>query len=207
MVQNLVDKLSLKRVLKYLKLNLKKNGNNYFTTHKNRRSGIYKRFNALTGANGHIGCSKSHIQILKEAATQNYEYVCILEDDVSFLNPQETKDKLNKIMKKNINWDVIILGGNNNKPYQKINEDCIKVNNCQTTTGYIVKQSYYDTLIDHWTNGLNNLIKTRNSPKYALDITWKDLQKRDNFLLIIPIDVIQRPDYSDIEKRNVNYKF
>ena len=148
----------------------------------------------------------SHLEVLKLAKKKDWDYITVFEDDVEFLNPNETLKKINNIFNSNIKWNVIILGGNNSLPYKKINDDCIQVFNCQTTTAYIVKKEYYDKLIDHWTEGLNNLIRTNDSPKYALDITWKQLQNIDTFLLVIPINVVQRESYSDIENRNVNYK-
>jgi hypothetical protein len=40
---------------------------------------------------------------------------------------------------------------------------------------------------------------------YAIDKYWFNLQKVDNWFLIIPLTVTQREDYSDIEKRPTNY--
>mgnify|MGYP003388944313 CR=1 FL=1 len=164
------------------------------------------RLDAIKDNVGAIGCTKSHLKILKEARKNNYPYITIFEDDVEFLNPNETNQKLNNIINSNIEWDVILLGGNNYEPYHRINEDCIRVENCQTTTSYIVKKDYYDTLISHWEEGLQKLIETKDEPKYALDQYWKLLQKKDNFLLIIPLNVIQRDGYSDIVKQDVSYK-
>ena len=163
------------------------------------------RFNAIENEKGAIGCGLSHIEVLKKAKGNDWDYTIIFEDDVKFLKPEETLHKLNKIINSNINWNVIILGGNNFKPYEIINEDCIKVNNCQTTTSYIIKKDYLNTLINHWTEGLHKLIETNDNNKYCIDQYWKLLQKKDNFLLITPVEVVQREDYSDIEKTNVNY--
>ena len=55
-------------------------------------------------------------------------------------------DKLKKILYSNLKWDVLLLGGNNWPPYQRINEDCIQVSNCTMTHAYIVKKNYYDNL-------------------------------------------------------------
>jgi len=165
-----------------------------------------KRFNAIKDDIGSVGCSKSHLKCLEIAKDNNWDYVAIFEDDVTFLKPEETLLKLNNILKSKIDWDVILLGGNNSKPYTRINDDCIRVKNCQCCTSYIVKKSYYNKLIDHWKDGLQKLIKTKNSSKYTIDQYWKILQKQDIFLLITPLNVIQREDYSDIEKKKVNYK-
>ena len=114
--------------------------------------------------------------------------------------------QFNNFLSNHEEWDVVLLAGNNFLPYTKIDENCIKVNNCQTTTGYIVKKHYFDTLIDNFKRGLLRLFNEPNKHIiFAIDQYWKLLQKKDNWYLIIPISVIQREDYSDIEKRNVNY--
>lgn len=164
------------------------------------------RFNAIKEDIGMIGCGKSHLEVLKIARKNNLPYVLIFEDDVKFLNPDVTNKTLNNILKSEIDWDVILLGGNNYEPYTKVNEDCIKVNNCQCCTAYLVKQSYYDTLISNWEKGLSKLIETKNESKYSLDQYWKILQKQDTFLLLTPLNVIQRPSYSDISNSYVDYE-
>lgn len=180
---------------------------NESTIHELSKLGIKNphRFSAIKKDNGAIGCFMSHLEVLKSVRNRNLPYVTIFEDDILFLEPKETLEKLDRIVNSDIEWDVILLGGNNYPPYQKINEGCIKVNNCQTTTAYIVKQSYYDTLINHWQKGLDKLIETNDHRKYALDQYWKILQKKDNFILITPINVVQKESYSDIERTNVNY--
>jgi hypothetical protein len=45
-----------------------------------------------------------------------------------------------------------------------------------------------------------------NHKFYAIDKYWFRLQEKDNWFLIIPLTVIQREDYSDIEKKPANYK-
>ena len=110
-------------------------------------------------------------------------------------------------MKNHKNWDVLLLAGNNVPPYIKVDNTCVKVSHCQTTTGYIVKSHYYDILINNIKEGIQYLMKDPNNHfHYAIDKYWLLLQKQNNWFLIIPPTVIQREDYSDIEKRNTNYK-
>ena len=44
-----------------------------------------------------------------------------------------------------------------------------------------------------------------NHRQYAIDMYWLQLQKRDMWLLLVPLSIIQREDYSDIEQRRTNY--
>jgi glycosyl transferase family 25 len=164
------------------------------------------RFNAIKLANGAIGCSMSHLKCLEIAKQNNWEHVMIVEDDILFLNPELFKNQLNKFLKKHAIFDVVLIAGNNVPPYQKIDDSCVKVYRCQTTTGYIVLRHYYDTLISNIREGIQKLMKNpEQHVLYAIDKYWFKLQQKDNWYLIRPLTVTQREDYSDIEERNTNY--
>ena len=169
---------------------------------------VPERFNAIQNKYPCIGCSLSHLKCLMIAKQRNWEYVVIVEDDICFLEPEIFKNNTNKFLQEsNIDFDVLLLAGNNFKPYQMIHTGCVQVYNCQTTTGYIVKQKYYDTLINNIKQGVEYLIKQPyNHRFYAIDIWWKQLQKKDNWYLLLPLTVCQKEGYSDIEQRNTNYK-
>jgi hypothetical protein len=82
----------------------------------------------------------------------------------------------------------------------------VRVANCQTTTAYLVQRPYYETLLANFKEGLKNLIaEPSQQPKYAIDQYWKNLQRTDRWYLIVPVTVIQRPDYSDVSKQRVDY--
>ena len=168
-----------------------------------------ERVNAVKAKMGAIGCTLSHIRCLELAKQRGYEEVFICEDDITFTNPELLLKNLTKFHEEdNMLWDMIIIGGNNVPPYHKINENCVRVFYCQTTTGYIVKQSYYDTLIKNFKESANLLMKNpteEGKKKYALDIYWKRLQLQDFWYMITPPTVIQYENYSDIEERNTNY--
>jgi GR25 family glycosyltransferase involved in LPS biosynthesis len=165
-----------------------------------------ERFNAIKLKNGAIGCSMSHLKCLEIAKKNNWDHIMIIEDDILFLNPELFKNQLNKFFKNNKDFDVILIAGNNVPPYQKIDDSCVKVYRCQTTTGYIVQKHYFDTLINNIREGLNLLIKyPEKHVLYAVDKYWFKLQEKDNWFLITPLTVTQRQDYSDIEKRPTNY--
>jgi len=164
------------------------------------------RFNAIKLTNGAIGCSMSHLKCLEIAKQNNWEHVLIVEDDILFLNPELFKNQLNKFFKNHSDFDVVLIAGNNVPPYQKIDDSCVKVFRCQTTTGYIVKRHYYDTIISNIKEGIQKLMKNPElHVQYAIDKYWFRLQEKDDWFLITPLTVTQREDYSDIEKRHTNY--
>ena len=64
----------------------------------------------------------------------------------------------------------------------------------------------YDKLIDNYKTGIQKFIKNVNLKlEYAIDQYWCKLQCIDNWYLLTPLTVSQKPDYSDIEKQKINY--
>lgn len=112
-------------------------------------------------------------------------------------------------------WDVLIMAGNNFRPYDPFSDYAIRVHFCATTNGYIVAQHYYDTLLDNpWQfltisgkakDNSNSIRNKKNS--YAIDVGWRKLQqtKDSHWYMLIPPTVTQIQSYSDIERREVNY--
>jgi GR25 family glycosyltransferase involved in LPS biosynthesis len=165
-----------------------------------------ERFNAIKLPNGALGCSMSHLKCLEIAKENNWPHLLIVEDDIKFLKPELFKSQLDLFLSNHKSWDVVLIGGNNIPPYKKIDDTCVKVSTCQTTTGYLVNGHYFDTLIENFRAGIKKLIEfPQQHVIYAIDKYWFQLQKRDNWFLIIPLTVTQREDYSDIEKRPTNY--
>jgi len=168
----------------------------------------FERFNAIKLANGRVGCSMSHLKCLHLAKERNYDHLLICEDDTTFLNPNLFTKQLNTFLEKKLvkHWDVLLFAGNNVPPYTTVDDTCIKVSRCQTTTSYLVNGHYFDTLIGNIREGMQNLMRDPNNHiAYAIDKYWLRLQEKHSWFLIIPPTVIQKEDYSDIEQRRTNY--
>jgi glycosyl transferase family 25 len=165
-----------------------------------------ERFNAIKMPNGAIGCSLSHLKLIETAKANNWEHILIIEDDILFTEPSIFINQFNNFLSNHKDFDVVIISGNNCPPFFKIDDTCVKVTRCQTTTCYLVQQHYYDKLINNFREGINKLMREpHNHVLYAIDKYWFNLQAVDRWYLIIPLTVTQREDYSDIEKRPTNY--
>ena len=165
------------------------------------------RFSAIKLPNGAIGCGMSHLRCLEHARDNAWDHVLIVEDDIQFLDPTLFVNQMNAFLRNQKEWDVLLLGGNNVPPYREVDTTCIQVSFCQTTTGYLVKNHYFETLINNIRSGISHLIREPNNHiMYAIDKFWILLQRQDKWLLIVPLTVTQREDYSDIERRPTNYK-
>jgi len=164
-----------------------------------------ERFHAIKTKDGAVGCSMSHMHALKIAQEKDWDYVLICEDDIQFTNKEHFKTQYQGFIDSNIDWDVILIAGNVVGPYEPVNEYAIRVSKCQTTTGYIVKKAYYQTLIDNIKEGIDGLVRKCERHNYAVDQYWFKLQEKDNWYLITPLSVTQKSDYSNIENRLVKY--
>ena len=157
------------------------------------------RFNAIKDERGEIGCSKSHIECIKLAITNNWKNVLILEDDVMWNNYEDSLNKLIELTKKD--YDVILLGG----CFARFDTDTLRLFEAQTASSYLVSNHYYEKLLNNFMDGLNNLLKTFTTGNYCCDQYWKILQRVDNWYIVNPALLIQKPFYSYIEKRDVDY--
>jgi GR25 family glycosyltransferase involved in LPS biosynthesis len=166
-----------------------------------------ERFNAIKHAtSGAIGCSMSHLRCIQLAKARGWDHVLVCEDDVLFTNVPLFLIQLSKFMTTVPAWDVLLLAGNNVPPFRVVNDACVQVGSCQTTTAYIVRAHYYDALIANYRAGINLLMRSpAQKINYAIDRYWFELQRRDRWFLITPLSVVQREDYSDIEGRVTNY--
>jgi len=190
----------------YINLDSRPDRKQYMEDHL-KTVGIHaERFKAVKLTNGALGCSMSHLKLLELAKSNNWNSILIMEDDIKFLNPVIFTQQLNRFLHIHKEFDVLLIAGNNVPPFTKIDDTCIKVTRCQTTTGYLVKNHYFDTLIQNFRDGIKNLMKTpEKHDLYAIDKYWFRLQEKNNWYLIVPLTVTQREDYSDIEKRITNY--
>lgn len=166
-----------------------------------------ERVDAVKMASGAIGCTLSHIKCLEIAKSRDLEHVFICEDDITFLKPDLLRENLTKFYNnKEIQWDILIIGGNNCPPFQQITDYCSRIFNCQTTTGYVVKKCMYDILLENFQTGLDLLLKNPNNKReYAIDMYWKRLQPQYYWYIITPLTTIQYENYSDVEQQTVNY--
>ena len=190
----------------YINLNSRPDRKQYIEKEIQKIGLKIERFKAIELPNGALGCSMSHLKLLETAKKNEWDHILIIEDDIQFLNPTLFVNNVNTFLSRNKTFDVLLLAGNNIPPYTTIDETCIKVSSCQTTTGYLVQKHYFDTLIQNYRDGIAKLLKYPEKHRYyAIDKYWLNLQKVDNWYLIVPLTVIQREDYSNIEKRATNY--
>jgi glycosyl transferase, family 25 len=168
----------------------------------------FERFNAIKNENGHLGCTLSHLKILKMAKEKNLDYVMVCEDDVEFHVNRNNLDNFikNFIEDDNLKMFVPIHDIHNINSIKKYNDIFFTSDDIIRTTCYVVKKKYYDKLIKNFSISKKGLSLGLPSRSYALDQTWKILQKEDIFAIPNKLCGKQRASYSDIAGKYVDRK-
>ena len=159
-----------------------------------------QRFSAIRHDNGAVGCSKSHIAVIEMAKKEGWGNVLIIEDDFMWQNMDNGIPDLERYA--SIPYDVVLLSGTfvESEPISN------RVISSQTTVAYIVSAHYYDTLLENYKAGVNQLETGGIKPVCALDMYWKRLQRAHNWFIVQPKVCLQRPSYSDIENKYIDYR-
>jgi glycosyl transferase family 25 len=165
------------------------------------------RLDAVYDEHGHLGCSQSHIKALEMAIEGQWKNVLIVEDDAMWNSYDKGYKRLNELIKQNPAYDVITLG-NVGASFDKTTG---RLESAQTATAYLVNNHYFHILHDNFVTGYKELSKIRNmsygdennkrslyEQKYCVDQYWKLLQSRDNWYIVNPALMIQRPSKSSI---------
>ena len=143
-------------------------------------------------SNPRKGCLESHLHLIKNAIKNNYEKILIFEDDVKFLKSiHEIKEPPN-------DWNMIYLGGTVHRVMDTKNKHYTRVQTW-TTHAYFVNlkdKEFVNKIMDmeNYNEEVDRFYLEKIHPKYKCYMTN-------------PMMAIQKEDYSDIEKRDVNYDF
>jgi GR25 family glycosyltransferase involved in LPS biosynthesis len=154
--------------------------------------------------------SFSHLNVIKMAKELNLNNVLILEDDVEFIeNANELFDDYIKQLPKD--WYGLQFGGNHVYGLQRTpSPNIAKMNRSYAIHAYALNKDSFDIVIEYMTKKINDVIKNGKSvikESVAADYFIADLHRILNFYCFIPHLAWQKDDYSDIQKKNVNYNF
>jgi glycosyl transferase family 25 len=166
-----------------------------------------ERFPAIyTQEQGCVGCSMSHLAVIKIAKERKYKQILILEDDFYFtVSKEEFENQLTIFFDSNISYDICMISYNLNNSTSTEYPFLLKVLDGQTASGYIVHESFYDSLINIYEYAIPQLKETRQHWIYACDQIWKSLQPQSEWFAFNPRCGKQRPSFSDNAKSFVSY--
>lgn len=157
--------------------------------------------------NGIRGCAISHINVLNYIIENpEWKRVLIIEDDFYFKNISSIPH-LEKFEKLVPEWDVLMLGYNKNPCSfisEKIDNNILRIFRAYSGVAYCPQRHYLVKIRDCFKNCLQETTKPKDY-RFALDVQWNKLQKNDKWYGIFPKIAWQENNYSDIEKRIVDY--
>lgn len=146
---------------------------------------------------GFIGCAMSHLRALQIGLSTNSRFICIFEDDFQLTsNIEEYIKKIDMFWDEFTDANVLMLQMNPLQLCETHNSNLFKVESALCAAGYMVKRSYIPSLIK---NIMDSLKK-----KIPVDVGYTRIQSH-GWYTFVPTMGKQRPSYSDIEKRFVNY--
>jgi len=159
----------------------------------------YERHKGIFQPINDIGCTKSHLAVLKKAKTNGYKNVLILEDDFMFIVSKEEFNKnITLLFETPVDFDVCMLSYYiNNGENDKQHPFLIKTQEAQTASGYIVNESMYDRLIELYEYAVTMLETTGQHWLYANDQIWKQLQPVTKWYCFKERLGLQRPGIND----------
>jgi len=159
------------------------------------------RFSGIKLQHGAIGCTLSHISVLRMAIKNNWNNVLIMEDDAEWNDFEKGYITLKKLASNP--YDVIMLGGS----FVSYYPETFRLHHALTTTAYLVNKHYMKSLLHNYEEGLSNFILHPSEPRlYAIDTYNNRLQQADNWYIVQPPLVYQKPTFSDVENTFVDYR-
>lgn len=158
-----------------------------------------ERFPAIyTPGRGILGCTQSHLTVIKMAKERNYKNVLILEDDFYFIvSKPEFENELTQFFDANIEYDICMISYNLQRSEPTEYPFLLKVLEAQTASGYIVNNSFYDKMIELYEWAIPLLDQTMEHWNYANDQSWKRLQPNSKWFCLTNRCGKQRAGYSD----------
>ena len=159
------------------------------------------------------GCLESHIECIKEAKELEYENILMLEDDI-LINEKVVED-IEKVYIPE-DFDMFYLGYHINNGF-KFGKNILKLLSAQTTHAYIINKRVFDFILNNIENDWSTISEWSLRNKYesltnynvrAIDLFYSKWihHHRLKTYGIYPMLIHQKPDFSDIENRQIDYR-
>lgn len=155
---------------------------------------------------GILGCAKSHAAVLEQCLEREPDalYYAIAEDDIQFRCDGPTLDAHVQAFVEDRHAEILSIGNNTLRKVR--HSDLLdRALNTQTMSFYIVKHTIAKILLQNLRQGIS-MYEKKPCHEHCNDIYWKKLQGRHVFVVPKQRLAVQRPSYSDIEKRDVDYQ-
>lgn len=162
--------------------------------------------------NGIRGCLLSHIKALNFIEEQGWKRGLILEDDAIFIPDLKKIDReidfFFKIFEEN--WDIFLLGGSYFQAFETPYENVYHITDSDRSHAYTIHPDYIARLRDCFQGAVGAIqshVFYQLSADFAVDASWKDLQKTDRWFGPKKPLCHQSGNYSDIEHKYKKFRF
>jgi hypothetical protein len=153
--------------------------------------------------NSHLGCTLSHVEIIKDAKSKNYESVMVIEDDCSFMPYAKSFIKQLDSELKDVTYAILNLSPTHNRPVQISKDYRLLIDTTNfppmeerhrgvfATNMIVYHKSIYDDVID--------IVNTNHHTWVAIDdyIYSRIMLKKQSYCPILPI-APQKKEWSDV---------
>ena len=153
---------------------------------------------------GALGCARSQIKALRTFLESKFNTALVLEDDIVFtLDPKAQLEQFFHDHPTEDDWDILMLASNMLN-WQEYKPYALRVIDAQTASAYVVTRRFAAILLDHWLACLPRF-DNRSLGWPECDMSWKELMPHHKWFSLQPRPAMQKPGYSDIEKKLVDY--
>jgi hypothetical protein len=162
------------------------------------------RLSAVVDGHPTTGCAKSHLKALQMARDNHYPNILIVEDDSCWNMVHESYPVLERLLKEH--YDGILLGGT----LPEYDEDTLRLRVGWTTSGYIVKEPFYQKYIELYEEALAREGEQNSEGRYILaDEVSNTAYKNGRWYIVSPALMKQKGSYSniDMEYKNLSSGF
>lgn len=163
------------------------------------------RFPAVTPRDGNAikGCMLSHLRILRDARARGVESVLVFEDDVEFA-PRARETMAAAVSElRQIDWQLLYLGIDLIEPPTRVSAHLLRSYGGHDSHAYAAHRSVFDFILERTSLDESQLHRGYDD---AIDTFYAEqVHPYLRCLCVSPMVCRQRPGYSDIERREVEY--
>lgn len=135
-------------------------------------------------------CALSHMTIWKHMVEENISKALILEDDVEF---QEGAIPIAMDSIGDLDYDMVYISGNDVRPAKRVNGRLMKLSRTWAMSAYIITKDFAKFLLEN------------THTHQPIDVQVANFHATHKCYGFGPYLAWQRPDFSDIQKKHVDY--